>query len=109
MLPVSPRWSFAMLLALSVAGCAGRDGVAPESLDLAPCSGAGCPCRVNGDCLGDARICDPNSGQCVGCLSAQDCPVGKVCERAACVDSCSGATCGSCRVCERDAGVCVAC
>ena len=101
------------LLAPGVAGCAlsttqgeGLPGAAP---DLLGCVGSACPCQKNGDCIGEARICDPATRRCVACLSSSDCPSGRVCYGSACANSCSGSACGVCKVCEHDAGVCLGC
>src|SRR5262245_18610676 len=83
------------------------EGGPPE--DLTTCVGAACPCRVNGDCVGSTKICDPSSHRCVQCLSVADCSNGTTCVAGSCVPSCNGTMCGACQVCERDAGVCVAC
>lgn len=41
-------------------------------------------CTQNGDCTGDpgGPVCDPTTGNCVGCLGASDCPSGQYCDTA---------------------------
>ncbi|MSP61393.1 MAG: hypothetical protein EXR72_13810 [Myxococcales bacterium] len=60
-------------------------------------------------CMAPA-VCDPISGQCVGCVVDTDCPDGKLCKARTCVGGCSALHgCGDAGACELDAGLCKTC
>jgi hypothetical protein len=71
-------------------------------------------CTVNGDCPGDAPICEPNTGVCVGCLSNVDCAgTGQpVChpDRRQCTECATNLDCGAADpVCDLQNGECEEC
>lgn len=72
-------------------------------------------CTTNADCagVGDSPLCKTATHQCVGCLSATDCPAERpICDanRAQCVECSSSANCGAAQpVCDLQNGECREC
>ncbi|MCA9618759.1 MAG: hypothetical protein KC731_07050 [Myxococcales bacterium] len=90
------------------ADCAVGESCYPENHECAP------SCETNGDCQqDDAPLCDPTSGACVGCLSAQDCGgETPVCSPISgqCAECASASDCGAAQPhCELDVGRCREC
>ncbi len=79
---------------------------APLSSDpclIGVCDGSGAPSTTSAPagtaCSNNGKWCD-GSGQCVPCLSAMDCPVGRACSMHQCIATCS--SCGTCADQKRD-------